>query len=226
MLRKLIVATLAVALACTAALAQYDFSKESEELAVNGETVQQAADQAAQALQQTQMKLSISAVGFDITAGSEAERYLQDTAKAGGGSYFTANDAGQLSSALSSAASGQASGPVGPPAAANVITLTAPRDGDMVGPSIEIIGRTGPGQLVVISTRVLNADTGEQLRVVPGIRNRASVTGEFTFRIATPRVSFSGGGVPPKLRYELHAFTMQADGSKGPEVVVNLLEPK
>lgn len=226
MLRKLTLIIVAAAL-CAAAWAQYDFSKESEELGVRGETVQQAADQAAQALQNTPMKLSISAVGFDITAGSEAEKYLQDTARAGGGAYFTANDAGQLSSALSSAASGlSSSGAAAPPTAANVITLTKPRDGDIVGPSIEIIGRTGPGQLIVITTIVYNSLTNQPVRVVPGIRNRASATGDFTFRIATPRVSFGGGVVPPKLRYELRAYTLQADGSKGPEVVVNLLEPK
>lgn len=225
MLRTLLPLSLIALLVAAAVWAQgYDFAQESEELAVSGETVAQAADQAAQALQQSKMKLTISTVGFDIDAGSEAERYLQATAKAGGGHYFIAGDTGQLSAALSSAAAGLASS--GPAPTTNVITLLQPKDGDLVGPNIEIIGRTGANQLVVINVVVYKAATNERVRLVPGIRNRAKETGEFNFRIATPRVSFSGGGETPQLRYELHAYTLQADGTKGPELIVNLLEPK
>ncbi len=205
-----------------AAQAPYDFAAEAEELSVPGETVQQAADQTAQAIRGSRMKVSISTVGFDISPGSEAENWLKDTAQIGGGGYFTASDSGQLAQALGSAASGQ-TGVQLPPGA---VVLTQPRENDVVGPNIEIIGRAQPTEVVVIYTIVYNAATGEKLRTVPGIRNRPKETGDFTFRIATPRISFGTADNPPPLRYELHAGVVRADGSKGPEVVINLFAPK
>ncbi len=205
------------------AQAQYDFAAEAEELAVPGETVQQAADKTAQVLRNSRMKVSISTVGFDIRAGSEAENWLKDTARIGGGAYFTASDSGQLAQALGSAASGQTGTTT---VASNAVMLTQPRENDVVGPNIDIIGRADPTQVVVIYTIVFDAATGEKLRTVPGIRNRPKETGDFTFRIATPRVSFGMTDNPPPLRYELHAHTVQPDGTKGPEVIVNLFAPK
>jgi hypothetical protein len=206
-----------------AAQPKYDFAAESEELSVPGETVQQAATATAQALRSSKMQLTISAVGFGISAGSEAELMLQDTARLGHGGYFTANDSGQLAQALGSAATGQTPGGGVDP---NAVVLTKPQENDLAGPSLEIIGRTGPGQLVVIFTEVFRMDTQAKLRSVPGIRQRATVTGEIGFRIATPRVAFSGGEVPPRLRYEVHAYVLMADGTKGPEMIVNLLSPQ
>lgn len=222
-------ASLALLATCSLALAQkqYDFSTEGEDLSVPGETVEQAADQAAKALQGTRMKLSISTVGFDISTGSEAEKWLQDTAQIGGGGYFTATNTGQLSAALGAAAAGQTSATAPAPAGpADTITLTAPRSGDVIGPSIEVVGKTTPTALVVILTVVYDADTGKQIRSVPGIRSRARADGGFSFRVAAPRVSFSGGQAPPPLRYELHAYVLRADGTMGPEVVVSMVAPK
>jgi len=205
------------------AQAPYDLAAEAEELSVPGETVQQAGEKTAQALRNSRMKVSISTVGFDIGAGSEAENWLKDTARIGGGGYFTASDSGQLAQALGSAAAGQAGANAVPSGA---VVLTQPRENDVVGPSIEIIGRAEPTQVIVIYTIVYKADSGEKLRTVPGIRNRPKETGDFTFRIATPRISFGTVATAPKLRYELHAHTLQADGTKGPETIVNLFEPK
>lgn len=205
-----------------AAQAKYDFAAEDESLAVAGETVQQAADAAAQALRNSRMKVTISTVGFDISAGSEAETYLKDTAQIGGGAYFTASDSGQLAQALGSAAAGLTATTTAPGA----ILILQPRENDPVGPSIDIIGKADPAQVIVIYTVVYNAATGEKIRTVPGIRNRPKETGDFNFRIATPRISIGAADNPPPLRYELHAHSLLADGSKGPEVVINLLAPK
>ena len=222
---RAVLLTVSLALCCTLALAQkqYDFSSEGEDLSVPGETVQQAGEQAAQALGQTKMKPTISTVGFDIPAGSEAEKTLQETAQVGGGAYFTADDAGQLSAALGAAAAGKTSTAA---AAPDAVVVTSPKNGDIVGPSIEIVGKAPVGELIVIFTNVFNADTGEKLRTVAGIRNRASATGDFTFRIATPRPSFGTVDTPPALRYELHAHIARADGTTGPDTVVNVMAPK
>lgn len=222
---KTLLLTAFLALACTVAPAQkqYDFSTEGEDLSVPGETVQQAGEQTAKALGQTKMKPTISTVGFDIPAGSEAEKTLQETAQIGGGAYFTASDTGQLSAALGAAASGQTSTAAPAP---DAIVLTAPRNGDIAGPSIEIVGKAPAGELVIIFTTVFNADSGEKLRTIAGIRNRVSATGDFTFRIATPRLSFGTVDTPPALRYEVHAYIARADGTTGPETIVNLMAPK
>lgn len=215
---------LAIMLVTVAALGQgYDFAAEREDLSPPGETLAQATEQAAQALQQTKMRFTISTVGFDITAGSEAEQYLQATAKTGGGGYFTASDTGQLSAALSSAAQGRTS--TTPAPTTDAILLIEPKDGSTVGPNLDINGRTGAGAVVVIYCIVFDAQTNKQIRMVPGIRSRAKETGEFTFRIATPRISFGAGETPPRLRYELHTHTVRADGAKGPETIVNLFSP-
>jgi hypothetical protein len=207
--------------AATWALAQYDFAAETEELAVPGETVQQAATATKQALQATQMKVSVSAVGFQIDAGSEAERYLKDTASIGRGGYFTAASGGQLVEALGAAASGQ-TGTAGS-ASADAVRLTKPVNGDSVGPSMEIAGSVAPNALVVVYTTVVRADTNEQLKDVPGIRHRAESTGSFSFRIATPRVSFGTKDV--QVRYIVHAYVLKDDGKKGPETTVTVQAP-
>lgn len=217
----LILVTLVLSLALTVAQAQqYDLAAEAEELAVNGETVQQAGKATEQALQASPMKLTISTVGFDIAPGSDAEKALKETAQIGGGGYFTAQDSGQLISALGAAASGQTTaGPAGG------VTLQQPRDGDVAGPSLDVIGSAGIGEVVVIFTEVYDAQTGEKLRMVPGIRHRTDEKGNFTFRVATPRVSFGAGQTPPPLSYQVHVYVVRQDGSKGPETIVKLRGP-
>ena len=160
------------------------------------------------------MKVTISTVGFNIPAGSEAEQYLQQTALIGKGGYFIATEGGQLAAALAAAASGQVtSGTQAGP------TITSPSDGEIAGPATEIIGHTDPEALVVIWTLIYRADTNELLRNVPGIRHRAEANGDFHFRIATPRVAFGDRTV--RQRYEIHAQVITPN-YKGPETIINL----
>ena len=179
-----------------------------------GDTVESARAEAQQAMQNSNMQITISTVGFDIPAGSEAEQYLQQAAQIGGGGYFTASDSGELSAAMGAAASGQTTTgtQAGP-------TITSPRDGDIAGPATEIIGHTDPGAFLVIWTVVYRADTNEPLRNVPGIRHKAEPNGDFHFRIATPRVAF--GDTTVRQRFEIHA-RIETPDYQGPETIVNL----
>jgi len=178
-----------------------------------GDTVESVQAAAEQAVQSSQMKITISTVGFDIDAGSEAESYLQQVSGIGQGGYFTASDAGQLTAAMSAAATGQTtySRQLGP-------QITSPQDGQIAGPSTEIIGHTDPDALVVIWTVAYRTDNNEELRKVPGIRHRAEASGDFHFRIATPRI-FVGADV--RIRYEIHA-RVETPGYQGPETIINV----
>ncbi|HEY3397833.1 MAG TPA: hypothetical protein VGM19_09280 [Armatimonadota bacterium] len=201
-----------------------------EEVSLAGETVEQAEARAHAAVAASSMKIAVSSVGFDIAPGSEAETYLQGTARAGGGGYFTANNAGELAAAMGAAASGQtgiaggAPPPVVPAAPVDTVTLSKPVPNAIVGPSIEVVGKTGPGALVVLYTIAYPLLTDAQPKLIPGTRQRATTTGDFSFRIATPRVSF--GATEAQVRYELHAYLLHADQTKGPEVVFNLFSPE
>jgi len=204
------------------AASSYDFAAEAEELSIPGETVQQAAEKAVEDLKNSQMQINISTVGFDIAPGSEAEKMLQETARIGGGAYFLASNSGELAEALGSAATGQASSGN----AAGKIIVLQPKDNDIAGPNIEIVGQADPSWLIVIYTVVYKADTGEKLRTVPGMRHRPQENGQFNFRIATPRIMFGTGDEPPVLRYELHVGAILPDGKQGPETIISLFSPK
>jgi hypothetical protein len=194
---------------------------QEEVLSTDGETLAQSQAKAEAAAAQSKMSVTVSAVGFDIAPGSDAEKYLKSTAQAGGGSYFTANDAGQLAQAMGAAASGQSSTGT---TAVDAVTLTKPTEGETVGPSLDISCKTAPGALVVIYTIAYPWLTDEKPQLVPGTRQRAKETGDFSFRIATPRVSF--GETKAQVRYAIHAYVLRADGTKGPETVVNCYSPK
>ncbi len=177
------------------------------------DNVESAKIEAQQAMQNSNMQVTVSTVGFDIAAGSEAEQYLQQVAQIGQGGYFTASDSGQLTAAMSAAASGQTtySRQPGP-------QITSPQDGQIAGPNIEIIGKTDPDALVIIWTVAYRADSNEEIKSVPGIRHRAEASGDFHFRIATPRI-FIGPDV--RIRYEIHA-RIEAPGYQGLETILNL----
>ena len=197
---------------------------QEEVLSTDGETLAQSQAKAEAALAQSQMAVTVSTVGFDITPGTDDEKYLQSTAQAGNGGYFTANNAGELAQALGAAASGQTGIASATPTAQDTVTITAPKDGEIVGPSIEVSGKTAPDALVVLYT-IAYPDVGEdQPKLIPGIRHRATATGDFTFRIATPRVAF--GETKVQVRYQLHAYVLYADLKKGPETILNLFSPK
>lgn len=195
-----------------------------ELLSTPGETLAESQAKAEQALAQSTMQVQVSAVGFDIQPGSEAEKYLQGTAQAGGGSYFAAADAGQLAEALGAAASGATSVTSTPTATGpDAVIITKPRPDEIVGPSMEVEGRTTPNALVVIYTICYPQTTDQKPQMVAGIRNRAKADGTFAFRIATPRVSF--GDIVP-VRYELHAYVLREDRTQGPETVLNVYSPQ
>ena len=103
------------------------------------------------------------------------------------------------------------------PAAGEAPVVTKPREGQTVGPNVDIEGRAQPGALVVIHTEVYDNTTNEMLRDVPGIRHLSGEGGKFAFRIATPRV-FIGDNVP--LRYEIHVKAATADRQYSAETII------
>ena len=220
-LPMVVAAALALTLFAAGGWAQVEDPLQEEVLSTDGETLAQSQAKAEAALAQSQMQVSVSAVGFDIAPGSDDEKYLQETARAGRGSYYTANNAGELASAMGAAASGQAPGQTA--AGPETIVLTTPREGEVVGPSVVVTGKALPNGLVVLYTICVPEGTDLGPKFVPGTRQRATSTGDFSFRIATPRVSF-GDRVP--VRYAVHAYLLREDGTKGPETVVNLHSPE
>ena len=188
-------------------------SSEIVDLSTPGETVDDAIQEAQQALAASPMNISINTVGFDLGPGSEAEKYLQQIAQIGGGSYFAASDTGQLTQALAGAATGQVS------TYGNVPVITSPQNGEMVGPSTLVEGMATPGAVVVLQTEVYEQIDGTFVKMVPGHRHVTNADGSFSLLIATPRVSF---GQKRPLRYEIHAFTVTQDGTKSQHAIVTV----
>ncbi|MGI5818177.1 MAG: hypothetical protein ACOX9R_08775 [Armatimonadota bacterium] len=151
------------------------------ELSAPGETVESARQEAVEAVRQSPVPLTISTVGFDIRPGSEAERYLQETASIGGGGYFFATDGGQLTEALGAAAAGQT---IAMPTAG--VAITTPRDGDRVAGRVEVAGTGRPGALIVVSSEARSQATDELLRDVPGSRHRIEDDGTWQVWVAAP----------------------------------------
>ncbi len=85
----------------------YDWSKERRNLGRPGQTTEDAIQQMHRALAAAKMRMSASAVGFDIPANSTAEKYLQKVAQAAGGSYYRAEAGGQLTRIMADAAAGR-----------------------------------------------------------------------------------------------------------------------
>ena len=79
--------------------------------------------------------------------------------------------------------------------------VTTPTANQEVGPSADVIGRAQAGAVVVVWTEVYNAQTNENLRMVPGLRHAADADGAFHVRIAIPTVVM---GDAVALRYEVH----------------------
>ena len=197
----------------------YDWSQEEIVLGTPGETTDQAIQTAREAVANSQMQITMSTVGFDISAGSTAEQYLQKAAQVGGGSYFRAEAGGQLAEIMGAAATGQSSGIIA--GGSNTVTLLTPRDGEVVGPSVVVSGRAQPGVLVVIYTAPGRPDTGEELKNVPGARRQTEPDGSFSVRIALPRVSFGETDTP--VGYRVRAYVARQDGQKGPETEVSVV---
>ncbi len=99
---------------------------------------------------------------------------------------------------------------------AGPVVVTSPRNGDRVGPSVEIVGRATPGALIVIWTEVYKQKTGEFVEKVPGIRHKTQPDGTFHFRVATPRI-FMGPETP--LVYKLKIKQVTAAGESQPVTI-------
>lgn len=103
--------------------------------------------------------------------------------------------------------------------AAELPTVNEPVAGAALGPNYEILGSLSYRALVVVLTDAVLAETGELLATVPGIRHYTNEDGTFHFRCASPRVARGYRGT--ELRYRIRVFTMDAEGNKGPERVIN-----
>ena len=86
------------------------------------------------------------------------------------------------------------------PGSGEAPVVTTPTPNQEVGPSVDVAGRAQAGAVVVVWTEVYNADTNENLKMVPGLRHAADADGAFHVRIAIP----SAAGEAVALRYEVH----------------------
>ena len=148
-------------------------------LSEDGETVETVRQEAQQAVAASPVSVTISTVGFDIPAGSEAESYLQQTSQIGDGGYFSASDSGQLTEAMGAAAAGQTAAPTG-------VTITSPQEGDRVSGRVTVTGTGKPGALIVVSTEARAQDDDELLRDVPGSRHKIEEDGTWQVWVAAP----------------------------------------
>jgi len=96
--------------------------------------------------------------------------------------------------------------------------VTTPTEGAALGPNYDIIGHMPYRAFLVVLTDAINADTGELIRTVPGIRHWTNMDGTFHFRVASPRVSI--GDKDTTVSYRVRVFEATAAGN-GPETVVN-----
>jgi len=106
---------------------------------------------------------------------------------------------------------------LGTVACAQAPTVTTPKNGDRIGPSVDVKGSLGHYGLMVVITDVYNSKTNEKLASVPGIRHYTEQNGTFAFRISTPRNAW-GENVP--LTYKIRTFELKGKDSPGPETVV------
>lgn len=98
------------------------------------------------------------------------------------------------------------------------ITVTSPSEGDALGPNYDISGRASGRVLLVVLTDVVNAQTSDVIRTVPGIRHYANADGSFHFRVASPRVSI--GEKQMGVSYRIRVFEASR-GENGPETTIN-----
>ncbi len=104
----------------------------------------------------------------------------------------------------------------------NIPTVNTPVEGTDAGPASEVDGRAKPGELVVISTRCYDVETGELVKDVPGIRHYPRQDGSFHFRVATPRVVFGREG---PVWYEMRIYS-STPGHAWPALYIHLKEPQ
>ena len=120
---------------------------------------------------------------------------------------------------LVSLAAGHVAPVVAVPQPTQAPVVTSPKEGERVGPNFDVIGTAQPGAVVVISTDILNNETGALIRSVPGNRHLPDRTGAFSLRIAAPRVPEEAMS---RIRYQVRIRSEGVD-FKSPETVINVL---
>lgn len=103
---------------------------------------------------------------------------------------------------------------IGATYAAPAPIVTSPTNGAQLGPNTDVIGKTEGKQFVVIITDVYVK--GEYIKSVPGHRHWTDEEGNFSLRLATPRV---GRAAKSDTVYKIRVFTA-GPGGNGPETVV------
>ncbi len=97
-------------------------------------------------------------------------------------------------------------------------TVTTPKEGDRVGPNIDVAGNLGHKGLIVIITDAYRTDTNAKISSVPGIRHYTKDDGSFAFRVATPRKTFD---INASVVYKVRVFEMKGPNNPGTETVIN-----
>lgn len=97
-------------------------------------------------------------------------------------------------------------------------SVTMPQTGALLGPNYDVLGNMPYKAFLIVMTDAVNADTGEVLRSVPGIRHWTNSDGSFHFRVASPRVSI--GEKQTNLIYRVRVFEAKSSGELGPETVI------
>ena len=106
------------------------------------------------------------------------------------------------------------------PAAGEAPIVKSPQKGDIIGPSTLVVGVAPLGSLVVIQTQIYDTlDDAKYYRMIPGHRHRVNPDGTFALLIATPRAFF---WEQRPLRYEIHTYTVTADGKESPHAIVTV----
>lgn len=185
----------------------YDWSLETIELGTPTMTTDESIADAQQAAAESPMQMTLSAVGFDIPAGSTAEQYLQVVSEAGGGSYYRAEAGGGLARIMDDAATGRAPTPQTPaPTAGELVICREVVNGAPVG--VGTAFNAVPEVTLFHSYRGQAAGQAEAIWFRDGAeltRSTTQIQGGDGYAWFTLRGG--GGGMLPDGRYEV-ALTM------------------
>lgn len=101
--------------------------------------------------------------------------------------------------------------------AAEAPKVTSPKNGDKIGPNVDVVGTTVGKRFVIIITDVYLKGKEKPLKSVPGHRSWTDDEGNFKLRIATPRVRNAKGS---DLIYKIRVFSARPGEEKSPETVI------
>jgi len=96
-------------------------------------------------------------------------------------------------------------------------TVTTPKNGDRIGPAIDVNGNLGHYGLIVVITDVYKTAGNEKVASIPGIRHYTEKDGSFAFHVATPRNAW---GEKDPLTYKVRVLELKGPGNPGPETVI------